>query len=111
MPRHEFIVKRVPKERLSEPGHAEMSKLTVAAFRSHLGEHIQCHNCDELLDASVLDQVWEEWGPDAVITFEHSWVREPNDPLDLRPTRPKGAQCKLPPNDEEGGASPSPGGK
>ena len=36
MPRHEFIVKRVPKERLSELGHADMAKLTVAAFRSHL---------------------------------------------------------------------------
>ena len=111
MPRHEFIVKRVPKERLSELGHAEMSKLTVAALRSHLGEHIQCHYCDELLDVSALDWLWEEWGPDTVITIGHHWVREPNDPLDLRPTRPKGAQCKLPPNDEEGGASPSPGGK
>ena len=53
MPRHELIVKRVPKERLSEPGHAGMSKLTVAALRSHLGEHIQCHYCDELLDVSA----------------------------------------------------------
>ena len=51
MPRHEFIVKRVPKERLSELGHVDMSKLTVAAFRSHLGDgDIQCHYCDELLD-------------------------------------------------------------
>ncbi len=111
MPKHEFIVKRVPKERLSELGRTDMSKLTVAAFRSRLGEHIQCHNCDELLDASVLDRVWEEWGPDAVITFGHSWVREPSDPLDLRPTRPKGAQCKLPQKDGEDDAGTDPGGK
>ena len=111
MPRHEFIVKRVPKERSSEFGHVYMSKLTVAAFRSHLGEHIQCHYCDELLDASVLDQVWEEWGPDTVITIDHNWVREPNDPLDLRPTRTRYLQRERPRDDGKDCASPDPGGK
>ena len=111
MPRHEFIVKRLPQERTSERGYVYMSKLTVAAFRSHYGRQIKCFDCDELHDVSVLDRVWEEWGPDAVITIDHDWVREPNDPLDLRPTRPKGAQCKLPQKDGEDDASPDPGGK
>ena len=110
MPRHEFIVKRVPKERLSELGHADMAKLTVAAFRSHYGQ-IKCFDCDELHDVSVLDRVWEEWGPDAVITIDHDWVREPNDPLDLRPTRTRYLQRERPRDDGEDCASPDPGGK
>ena len=111
MPRHEFIVRRVPKERSSEPGHAYMSMLTVAAFRSHYGRQIKCFDCDELHDVSVLDRVWEEWGPDAVITIDHDWVREPNDPLDLRPTRTRYLQRERPRDDGEDCASPDPGGK
>ena len=88
-----------------------MSKLTVAAFRSHYGRQIKCFDCDELHDVSVLDRVWEEWGPDAVITIDHDWVREPNDPLDLRPTRTRYLQRERPRDDGEDCASPEPGRK
>ena len=109
MPRHEFYVKRVPKESLTERGNADTSHMTVAALRSRLGQRIRCFNCDEEFDLSSLAHVWERWGPDTLVTYGHRWVREPNDPRDLRPRRPEGAQCRLPRKDGKDGAGPGAG--
>lgn len=80
MARHEIVIKRVPKEVLDGLRHVDWSDQTVAAYRSRWGQQIKCMHCDEMLDTTGLDRLFEEWGPATVISVGHSWSLEPGDP-------------------------------
>ncbi len=108
MARHETILKRVPQEELDMFGHSDMSDRTVAAYRSRWERQIKCHYCDEMIDATGLDQLFAEWGPDMVISVSHSRSIEPGDPREPRAIPPELAKDIFLRKDGRNGASPSP---
>ena len=105
MPRHEVILKRVPREKLEGLGHVDMSDQTVAAYRSRWDAQIKCHYCDEMIDTSGLERVWEAWGPDTVITVSYHWSLEPGDPRELPPDFRNLAHDDVSRNDRGNGTS------
>ena len=111
MARHEIILKRVPEEKLARFEHADWSDQTVATHQSRWKQQIKCHYCDELIDATGLDRLWEEWGPNTVIAVSHGRSLEPGDPRELRLMPPELAQDTSLGEDGSNGPSPSPNGK
>ena len=85
MARHETIVKRVPQEELDTIREFDMSDRTVAAYQSRWGQQIKCAYCDEMIETTGLDRLWEKWGPDTVITIAYQWSLEPGDPREPPP--------------------------
>ena len=110
MARHEIIVKRVPQEKLDRFEHVDWSDQTVAAYRLRWGRQIKCHYCDEMIDATDLDRLFAEWGPDMVISVSHSRSLEPGDPREPRTMPPELAKDIFPRKDGENAVDPSPNG-
>ena len=106
MARHEIILKRVPQEELDMFGHSDMSDRTVAAYRSRWERQIKCHSCNEMIDTTGLDRLWEKWGPDTVITVAYQWSLEPGDPRELPPNWAELAKDYLPRESRKNGAGP-----
>ena len=110
MARHETILQRVPQEKLDGFGHVDMSDQTVAAYQSSWGQQIKCMHCDETVDATGLDRLFEEWGPDTVISVSHSRSIEPGDPREPRAIPPELAEDIFPRKDGRNDVDPSPNG-
>ena len=83
MPVHEIIVTRIPQEREAEPAAGVAQPQTVGDYRARYGNRIVCRTCQEEISVSGLEQVWEAYGPDAVIDISHRGLRLPGDPVDL----------------------------
>ena len=111
MARHETILKRVPQEKLDMFGHIDMSDRTVAAYQARWGREIKCAYCDEMIETTGLDRLWERWGPDTVITVSHHWSLEPGDPREPPPNWAEMVKCILPREYGENGTGSGPAGK
>ena len=107
MPRHEIIVERIPdayqgeSARLPPPTTMpHVATRTVAEYRaSNPDMRHKCVSCGVSFDMSSLDPVFDDWGPDAVITVSLSHHCVPGEaPARMRARIEHGAQ--------EGGFTP-----
>ena len=111
MPRHETILKRVPQENWICLG---TSTCPIGRWRriSPAGDvQIKCAYCDEMIETTGLDRLWERWGPDTVITVSHHWSLEPGDPREPPPNWAEMVKSILPREYGENGTGSGPAGK